>query len=289
MRGVGPRRHPLPVRTISSRRNPVVAAFRAAERSRRAGRQHLLLDGARLIDEAHRAGWPLQRAVFASAALRHGDGRLARLAERLEAAGVAVNAVSAPVLSAISPVRSPGGAVALAHHRPDRVERAFARAGLVLAPVGVQDPGNVGAIIRAAEAGAAAGVIVTDGSADPFGWRALRGAMGSTFRVPVVDVGPAGAAIDAARAHGATVLAAVPRGGSSIYDVDLTRPSLVLVGGEGGGLAAGTAALADARVSVPMRPGVESLNAAVAAALIVYEARRQRGAQADPDGAEEPP
>lgn len=277
------------MRTITSRRNPVVAAFRAAERSRRTGRQHLLLDGARLIDDAHRAGWPLQLAVFSSAALGHRGGRLAGLARRLESAGVAVNAVSAPVLSAISPVRSPGGAVALAHHRPGRVERAFARAGLVLAPVGVQDPGNLGALIRAADAGAAAGVLVTDGSADPFGWRALRGAMGSTFRLPVVDVGPAGAAIDAARAHGATVLAAVPRGGSSVYEVDLRRPSLVLVGGEGGGLAAGTAGLADGRISVPMRESVESLNAAVAAALIVYEARRQRGAQADPDSAEEQP
>ena len=277
------------MRTITSRRNPVVAAFRAAERSRRTGRQHLLLDGVRLIDDAHRAGWPLQLAVFSSAALGHGGGRLAGLARRLESAGVAVNAVSAPVLSAISPVRSPGGAVALAHHRPDRVERAFAGAGLVLAPVGVQDPGNLGALIRAADAGGAAGVLVTDGSADPFGWRALRGAMGGTFRLPVVDVGPAGAALDAARAHGAAVLAAVPRGGSSVYEVDLTRPSLVLVGGEGGGLAAGTAALADGRISVPMREGVESLNAAVAAALIVYEARRQRGARSDPDSAEEQP
>lgn len=275
------------MRTITSRRNPVVAAFRAAERSRRASRRHLLLDGARLIDDAHRAGWSLQQVVFASEALRHEGGQLARLAGRLEAAGVAVNAVSAPVLSAISPVRSPAGAVALARHRPQRAERAFARAGLVIAPVGVQDPGNVGAIIRAADAGCAAGVLVTDASADPFGWRALRGAMGSTFRVPVVDVGRAAAAIDAARAHGATVLAAVPRGGESVYDADLTRPSLVLVGGEGGGLATGTAALADGCLSVPMRRRVESLNAAVAAALIVYEARRQRGAQADADSAED--
>ena len=201
------------MRTITSRRNPVVAAFRAVERSRRASRRHLLLDGARLIDDAHRAGWTLQQAVFASAALQRDGGQLARLARRLEAAGVAVDAVSAPVLSAISPVRSPAGAVALARHRPHRAERAFARAGLVIAPVGVQDPGNVGAIIRTADAGSAAGVLVADGSADPFGWRALRGAMGSTFRVPVVDVGPARAAIDAARAHGAAVLAAVPRGG----------------------------------------------------------------------------
>ena len=277
------------MRTITSRRNPVVAAFRGAARARRADRRHLLLDGARLIDDAHRAGWPLEQAVVWSDALRQGDGRLARLARRLESAGVAVHSVSAAVLAAVSPVRSPGGAVALARHRPARAERAFAGAGIVLAAVGVQDPGNVGAIIRAADAGSAAGVLVTDGSADPFGWRALRGAMGSTFRVPVVDVGPAGAAVDAARAQGAAVLAAVPRGGSLVYDVDLTRRCLVLVGGEGGGLSDPTAERADGHLSVPMRQGVESLNAAVAAALIVYEARRQRGAQADSGSAEEQP
>lgn len=264
------------MQTITSRRNPLVAAFRAAARARRTSRRRLLLDGPRLIADAHRAGLPLQAVVFSTSALQDGDGRLAGLARRLEAAGVAVNAVSAPVLSAVSPVRAPAGAVALADHRPGGAQQAFAGRGLVLAAAGVQDPGNLGAIIRAADAGSAAGVLVTRGSADPYGWRALRGAMGSTFRLPVVDVGAVGAAIDAARAHGARVLAAVPRGGAPVCDADLAGACLVLVGGEGGGLTSDTAGLADGRISVPMRPNVESLNAAVAAALIVYEARRQR-------------
>ena len=266
---------------ITSRQNPVVARFRAARRERRGGRKHLLLDGVRLVDTALNAGVRPETAIFARGALERGDGAAADLAGRLEAAGATLIAASAPVLAAVSPVRSPSGVAALAHHHPADAARAFAAGGIVLAAAGVQDPGNLGAIIRAADAAGAGGVLVTGGSADPFGWKALRGAMGSTFRLPVVDAGAAADAIAAARAHGAGVLAAAPRGGVTLHACDLTGPWLVLIGGEGGGLPGGTAELADARVSVPMRPGVESLNAAVAAALVAYEAQRQRaGAEA---------
>ena len=266
---------------ITSRHNPVVARFRAAARERRADRRHLLLDGIRLIDTALCAGVQPETAVFARAALRGGDSGAADLAGRLGAAGTTVIAASAPVLAAVSPVRTPSGVAALTRHRPVDAARAFAAGGIVLAAAGVQDPGNLGAIIRAADAGGGGGVLVTEGSADPFGWKALRGAMGSTFRLPVVDAGPASAAVAAARAHGAGVLAAVPRGGVPLQACDLCGRWLVLIGGEGGGLHGATSDLADTQVSVPMRPGVESLNAAVAAALVVYEARRQRaGAEA---------
>ncbi|MCY4599752.1 MAG: RNA methyltransferase [Acidobacteria bacterium] len=265
---------------ITSRHNPIVARFRAAARERRGERRQLLLDGSRLIDAAQRAGVRPETAVFGRGALRRRDGALADLAGRLAADDVTVLAASAPVLSAVSPVRTPSGVVALARHRQLETRRAFAGGGVVLAAAGVQDPGNVGAIIRAADAGGAGGVLVTEGSADPFGWKALRGAMGSTFRLPVIDAGPAPEAVAAAQAHGAGVLAAVPRGGAPLHDIDMTRPWLVLIGGEGGGLSEAASELAEMRISVPMRPGVESLNAAVAAALIVYEARRQRTAAA---------
>ena len=269
---------PFPVQIITSRHNPVVARFRAAAREGRGSRRQLLLDGSRLIDAARRAGVRLDTVIFARGALQQRDGMLASLAGRLQAEDVTVMAASAPVLSAVSPVQTPSGVVALAEHRPLETRRAFAGGGIVLAPAGVQDPGNVGAIIRAADAGGGNGVLVTEGSADPFGWKALRGAMGSTFRLPVIDAGPTPAAVAAARTHGAGVLAAVPRGGAPLHDVDLAGSWLVLIGGEGDGLSDAASDLADTRISVPMRPGVESLNVAVAAALIVYEARRQRTA-----------
>ena len=169
--------------------------------------------------------------------------------------------------------------MAIATHRPIALRHVLNGRGLTLAPVGVQDPGNVGAIIRAADAGAASGVVVTAGSADPFGWRALRGAMGSSFRLPVADIDHVHAAVEAARERGIGVVAAVPRGGSSLYTLDLTKPLLVLLGSEGSGLDDDVVSLADARMTIPMRPPVQSLNTAVAAALIVYEARRQRRAR----------
>jgi RNA methyltransferase, TrmH family len=147
---------------------------------------------------------------------------------------------------------------------------------LVLLVSDVQDPGNIGAVVRVAEAGGATGVLAAGISADPFGWKALRGSMGSTLRLPVARVDDAADAAARARAHGCRVIATSPRGGTPLYDVDLRLPCAVLIGGEGGGLSDALIDAADERVTIPMQTPVESLNAAVTAAVIVYEAQRQR-------------
>lgn len=236
----------------------------------------LLLDGLHLIDEARRAGATIEVAVLSVGLLRRGEPEVTHLVDQLETAGIETLAATAKVLDAMSPVRTPSGAVALARHAPTPIDRLFARPGPVPAAVGVQDPGNLGAIIRAADAADAAGVLVAAGSADPYGWKALRGAMGSTFRIPVSECHELPPALEVARAHQATIVAAVPRGGRSLYDLDLSGPSLILIGGEGAGLEPPVTTLADQVVSIPMRENVDSLNTAIAAALIVYEARRQR-------------
>jgi TrmH family RNA methyltransferase len=139
----------------------------------------------------------------------------------------------------------------------------------------VQDPGNVGAIVRVAEAAGGTGLIAAGRCADPFGPKALRGSMGSALRLPIAVAGVETAVADV-RCHCCRVLAAVPRGGRSIFDIDLTGPVAILIGAEGGGLSRSILASTDECFSIPMRPQVESLNAAVTAALAVYEARRQR-------------
>ncbi len=238
----------------------------------------MLLDGVRLIEDARNAHVPIELAMFSAPALDEPSSRLDALAQTLQRAGVETVAVPDSVLRAASPVRSSSGVVALATYRPtpmQKIGRAL-RSGLVMAAVHVQDPGNVGAIIRAADAGGAMGVVVTSDSADPHGWRALRGAMGSTFRVPVASCDDVPELVHQARDCGAAVVAAVPRGGVSLESADLARPTLVLIGTEGGGLDRALDEGADLRVSIPMRRRVDSLNVAVAAALIVYEARRQR-------------
>ena len=270
----------MPVETVTSRRNAIVARFRSAIRTSRRSRTHVLLDGRRLIADAQRAGVSLETLLVAAAALRRGEPALDALVAHCEAQQIDVVAGSDPVLAAASPLTSPSTAVALARHRPPSVAEVLARAahGCLIAPVGVQDPGNLGAIVRAADAAGAGGVLVAGTGADPFGWKALRGAMGSTFRLPVADAGEAGDLPERARQAGCAVLVAAARGGQSMYDLDLTQPLLLLIGGEGAGIEGTIQRTADAVVSIPMAGGVESLNAAVAAALIAYEARRQRTA-----------
>ena len=180
-------------------------------------------------------------------------------------------------MAALSPVRSPSPVVALAERPLAAGRRVYRDTPLVIMAIDVQDPGNVGAIVRVAEAGGASGVVCAGTCADPFGWKALRGSMGSALRLPVLVHRDIREAIDEARRHGCRVVATSPRGGQSLFQADLRGPLVVLVGSEGPGLAQAQVEGADEQIMIPMQPPVESLNTAVSAALIVYEARRQRG------------
>lgn len=256
--------------TITSRQNPIVRRFRAAADG---ARESVLLDGAHLIEEALAASVTIELAALDESA----KADVAALGRRVETAGARVISVPSTVLAAMSPVRQPSGIVALAR----RMERSLADAlagapQMVLILDEVQDPGNVGAIVRAAEACGATGVITGPGTADPMGWKALRGSMGSIFRLPVAVRQNLADVVRDARASGVEIIAAVPRHGVLLPELDLRRPVAVLLGGEGGGLPDSVVDLAPTRVTIPMRRPVESLNVATAAALIAYEAQRQR-------------
>jgi TrmH family RNA methyltransferase len=262
------------VEEITSRRNPIVARFRDSTHSASATDSTVLLEGPRLIDEALAAGVRIDLAAISTGTAT--ARRSAAVLDRLDRTVTRLVRVSPAVMEALSPVTSPSGLVALATLQP----ASFAAAApppqpLVVGLLGVQDPGNTGAVIRAVEAGGATGVIIV-GGADPYGWKALRGSMGSAFRLPIVRALNRDQARAEANAHGLRVLAAVPRDGTPVSDTDLRGPCLIWLGGEGGGLDAGVVANADEVVSIPMHPPVESLNIAVAAALIVYEAAGQR-------------
>jgi TrmH family RNA methyltransferase len=272
----GPERHPDPiVREIISRQNPLVAKCRALARCRTAGQTAVLLEGLHLVEDALAAGVEIRSVAVARRALP--DRRVQALIESLQPSGTDVVTVSEAVLRAMSPAPSPSGVVAIAEPRPAAIDEAFARPPqLVLLPFDLQDPGNAGALVRSAEALGATGVVFCGASADPFSWKALRGAMGSAFRLPVVGHADGRTAMAAGRAAGLALLAAVPAGGRSVLDVDLKGPTAFLIGGEGPGLDPDVVAAADQQVSIPMAPRVESLNVSVAAALLVWEARRQR-------------
>jgi TrmH family RNA methyltransferase len=264
------------MRTISSRQNPLVHTFRALAASPDSAAARVLLDGTHLVCDAVRAGLVIEAAAVSSARLdQPGDER--ELALALEAAGTEVVLVSEAVLAAMSPVRSPSGVVAIARRPVATLARICAHQdALVLVAVDVQEPGNVGALIRAAEAAGATGALVCGASANPFAWKALRGSMGSALRLPVVPGLSVTDVFACLRRSGIRTVAAVARGGADPDVVDWRGSVAAFLGGEGPGLSEEVVAQCDVRATIPMAPEVESLNVAAAGAILLYAARRQR-------------
>lgn len=257
---------------ISSRRHPLVQRCRTLARGDDS--RSLILEGPHLVREALAAGCSIQLVAFTHRAAEKPEGR--QLAADLERRHIEIALVANDVMDAMSPVKQPWGAIAIADRPITDPDRAFDRTpSLVVIAVDVQDPGNVGAMIRAGEAGGATAVVTAGTTADPFGWKALRGSMGSALRVPIVRE-PYAAAIERARRHGLRILAAGPRGGTPLDRADLRGPVAIMLGSEGAGLPQDALERVDETVTIPMAGPVESLNVAVTAALLVYEAARQR-------------
>ena len=264
------------MKAIASRQNPIVRAFRELADAPDATGTRLLLDGAHLVRDARAAALEFELIAVASSRLT-GDTDEGDMARSLESAGEDVFAVGDAAFTAMSPVRSPSGIVAVARRTPSDAS-AICRTnnGFILAASDVQDPGNLGALIRAAEAGGVTGILVSGASANPFSWKALRGSMGSALRLPIAAGLPLDSVVRCARASGSRTIASVPRDGRAPEAIDWSGPVVLFLGSEGPGLPAGLLAECDERVTIPMAPPVESLNVAVAGAILIYAARRQR-------------
>jgi TrmH family RNA methyltransferase len=259
---------------ITSRRHPLVARCRDAADGHA---DDVLLEGPHLVADAIDAGLALPVIVVAEGAEARDD--VASIVKRAERQRLHVQRVTPAVLDAASPTRAPVGVLALAtlalHDLASLV--ATPRALLTVA-VGIQDPGNVGTLIRSSEAAGGTGVLATSGTAHPFGWKALRGAMGSSLRLPIARIAAPEEAFGAMRAQGLRLVALAADGDTDLYRADLRGALAVCAGAEGGGLSADVMALADLRIRIPMQPPVESLNVAVAVSLVLFEIARQRRA-----------
>jgi TrmH family RNA methyltransferase len=269
-------RTPLP--RITRRQDPIVARCRdiASHAVRDAS---VLLDGSHLVLDALRAGVPIEVVLVATALLETPREEIREVLQLAQAAGVTVCEGTTAVLDAASPVRTPSGVVAIAHWSPAPLDAVWSPApALVIGLVDVQDPGNAGAAVRSADGLGATGIVMIGATADPSSAKALRGAMGSSFRVPVARASLA-KTLAAARSAGVQIMAtsSPATGTMDLHAADLAGPTLVLFGNEGAGLPEATVSAADVRLSIAMRPGVNSFNVAVTTALVLYEARVQRG------------
>lgn len=207
-------------------------------------------------------------------------GRHDELAADLAVNGVAVRPVAEGVLAGVLSTRTPQPVAAIAA-RPDTTgPRLPVDGNPVMMLAGVGDPGNVGTIVRSAVAAGAGPVVVGPACADPFGPKAIRAAAGTVFRAAVVEVDDLALALPPLRDAGHAVYGAAPRGGRAHHDLDLTEPTVIVLGGETAGLP--TAVAGDPVVSVPQPGPAESLNVAMAATVLLFEAARQKAASGSP-------
>lgn len=260
--------------TIRSRANPLYKRLRTL-RDKGAASGLCLLEGPKLALEAVAAGAELVEAAAAPRAEATPAG--ARALAALRVSGVPLRRMSTELVASLSETATSQGLVAIARRPSFALERVFRGTPLVLLVDGVQEPGNVGALLRSAEAAGATGALLTAGCADAFSWRALRGSMGSAFRLPHVAGIPTHRALDELAARGIAVLATAGDGERRYDEAALVGPVAIVVGREGSGLPAEVRARADAVLRIPLASPVESLNVGVAGALVLFEAARQRG------------
>lgn len=261
------------VEQITSRQNPLVK--RAIRIREGAEPGHMFVEGVRLAEEALDAGVAVEAFIHTQALAASERG--AQLLERARAFRFRGAVVPESLLKTICDTTTPQGVAILAAQPLFVIEDLFAgESPLVVGLDGLQDPGNVGTILRSAEAAGASGVATTVGTAEPYGAKAVRASMGSAFRLPVVRRAPLLELARAIRERGGRVVATTSTAPMAYTSFDWRGPALLLVGGEGAGLSAEARALADAEVSIPLAGPVESLNAAMAATVILFEAARQR-------------
>ncbi len=193
--------------------------------------------------------------------------------------GVPAEVVSDSVFQHLSDTRTPQGILAVVQQLHYEIDDLFGNQGkpsLVIVLENVQDPGNLGTIIRTAEAAGVTGILMSSGCADIYNPKVTRSTMGSIFRVPFVYTQDLHASLEHLKIKGVQLFAAHLKGSTGLYDQSYTGPSAFLIGNESKGLTAETVALADQAVRIDMSGEVESLNAAIASAIMMFEARRQR-------------
>ena len=263
---------------ITSRDNSLLREARAV----RDGKieELIFIEGLRLSEEAFRSSLKIE-AVIVSEELQRKERAAAALAE-LSRVSKRVASVSEKLLESISYTKTPQGIVVLAQ-RPESSEERLAQSlqskSLLVVLHQINNPVNVGAILRTAEAAGATGVITTTNTSDPFSPKSLRGAMGSAFRLSIWSGVSFEASIEWCRKHGIGSICADAEANSAYTEIDWTKPSALILGPESTGFTEEELQSAQQRVRIPMKGAAESLNVSVAAGILLFEAARQRNTE----------
>jgi RNA methyltransferase, TrmH family len=267
------------LRAVASRQNGLVKDLRRAFTQGEPTEQGFIaIEGVRIIEEAIRSGLRFQAVFFSESGRTHAARLLPQVSSHTEALLLPDDVFS----SAVS-TETPQGVAALVKLKPAKLEDLIETVSndllsndlLLVGLSGIQDPGNLGTIIRSSEAFGAQGVLLGEKTVSHSNPKAVRASAGSLFRQPLIRV-KLMEAITRLRKHGLRVVASSSHKGRPAHEAGLHGPLLLLIGNEGAGLPAEALAQADELVTIPHSSRVESLNAGIAAAILLYEAARQR-------------
>ncbi len=276
---------------LTSRQNGLIKYVRSLAQRKVREREHCFVaEGVRLLEEALQTmekGGPYSlETVLVSEELRQNE-REQRLIKALQTAGVKLCSVSAGIMESLADTVSPQGVLGVVRRTPlkpglppeDPAKNFAPGPPLILILDRIQDPGNLGTLVRTAEAAGVTAVWLLKGTADPFSPKVLRATMGSIFRVPIVTEVEAHA-VRELRNQGVSLLAAgVEKAALPYYEADFSKPLALVLGNEANGLADWLKMASDQLVTIPLAGAAESLNVAVAGAVILFEVRRQRQAK----------
>jgi TrmH family RNA methyltransferase len=260
------------LRRVDSRQNARVKDLRRAFAEAIPNQQgEIAVEGVHLVEEAIRSGLRLSTVFFSGSARQRAPKLLPQLPAQTE-----ILLLPDDVFASAVPSETPQGVAALLRVKAFTFEDVLAVApALLVITAGLQDPGNLGTIARSAEAFGVTGFLLGEKTVSPWNWKAVRASAGSLFRLPTVKVELV-KALQEIKARGIRVLATSSHQGISISLTDLHGPLAFVVGSEGAGVPQEVLAQADEVVMIPQSPRVESLNAGIAASILLYEAARQR-------------
>jgi RNA methyltransferase, TrmH family len=268
------------LRRIEGRHNPLVKQLRQAfSRSELTDAGDCAIEGLRILEEAIRSGLRFSSVFFRESA----QDRANRLLPQI---GAQVETLLLPdkLFDSLVPSESPQGVAALVRLKEFSLDDVAERlqVGPLVVVAGLQDPGNLGTILRSSEAFGSAGVVLGEGTVSVFNSKVVRASAGSVFRLPIVHgQGKSGTAkleqvSEKLRSQGVRLIATSSHKGTPLDQADLASPAAIFFGNEGSGLPRDLMAKMDEVIAIPHTPQVESLNAGVAASIVLYEAARQR-------------
>lgn len=260
---------------ITSSQNPVIKEAKALkEKKSREEKRLFFIEGLRFVEEALKEDAEIKNVILSEKFLQIKGADL--LLDKIEKAGLNTSYVTNKLFGEITDTENPQGVMAVVGMRDAGIEAVIKEKSFVLVLDSLQDPGNMGTIIRTADAAGVTGIILSKGCVDVYNPKVLRSTMGSIFHLPLYFADSLVEAISFLKSRGIRILASHLKGEANYFQLNLTDSLAVVVGNEAKGIGEETVQLADSLVKIPMPGRAESLNASVAAGLLLYEVVRQR-------------